>query len=297
VEQKQLLPNWWRIDVESAQADDGAWLAAELGASGAQFHDDTSFSSFVEGALLLAEGIATELREQGHTVVSITAVENENWVQRCEEIWKPVDVAGFTIVPLVTNPNDAANALSTKSTAVDESSSNQKILVIPGMGFGTGHHESTRLALNLLASPPVKELAPQVVLDLGTGNGILSFATSLLYGSQITARDIDQNSLNNAAENLTLNPLCSKINFALGSLPIDRMEAGRYDLILANIYAEVLVPLQEAFHAALKTDGLLILSGIFDETIELILAEFSKAFRLVERLDEREWSALLYQPQ
>jgi ribosomal protein L11 methyltransferase len=131
------------------------------------------------------------------------------------------------------------------------------------------------------------------VLDLGTGNGMLSFAASLSFGCNIDARDLDANALANATENLTLNPGCKKITFRQGTLTASDPE-GQFCLIMANIYAEVLVPLAPIFRRSLRQQGLLILSGVFDETIELVLHGFEKDFELVARLDENEWSGLLY---
>jgi ribosomal protein L11 methyltransferase len=170
------------------------------------------------------------------------------------------------------------------------------------MGFGTGHHESTHAALELLQSAEVSELSPQKIFDLGTGSGILAIAAQLLYSeATIVGNDIDEAALNNAAENAAING-CSTIEFITGSLPDPRLPAKGFDLILANIYAEALCSLEEEIHKLSKPGGLLILAGIFGDRDLLVEDKYRSNWEFLTRTyrerkgDDSEyqrWTALL----
>lgn len=163
----------------------------------------------------------------------------------------------------------------------------------PGMAFGTGGHETTRLCLELLEKI-IDSFAsvPPSLLDLGTGSGILAMAASLLGAGRILALDIDPDAVEVARENLLLNRLEEEIE--CGTTPLESV-AECFDIILANILAEELVRLAPSLSAHLNPGGVLILSGILAEKEELISGGFAREpLRFVETTSEGEWVAMIY---
>ena len=168
------------------------------------------------------------------------------------------------------------------------------IRIDPGMAFGTGGHETTRLCLELLeqvlGDSPL--LTVPSLLDLGTGSGILAMAASLLGAGRILALDIDPEAVVVAQENLQLNNLASVVE--CGTTPLEAL-AENFDIILANILAEELVRLAPDLAARLQPGGWLILSGILAEKEQLVRQGFSdKPLTYCQTAQAGEWVAMLY---
>lgn len=154
----------------------------------------------------------------------------------------------------------------------------------PGMAFGTGYHASTRLCLELLEGlPPTRK-----VLDMGTGSGILSIAALLLGHQGVTAVDCDPVAVKVARENLRQNRLKARV--LLG----ETVPKVRYELILANLIALVLVDLSASLQAALAPGGHIVMGGIVEERADDVIEAF-RDLRLVGRADEDSWVALVFQ--
>lgn len=168
------------------------------------------------------------------------------------------------------------------------------IRIDPGMAFGTGGHETTRLCLELLES--VMDNGPLLMtpslLDLGTGSGILAMAASLLGAGRILALDIDPDAVDVARENLALNGLSDQIE--CGTEPLESLTEC-FDIILANILAEELVRLAPYLTERLNRGGSLILSGILAEKESLVRTGFaSQPLIYQQTLRAGEWVAMLY---
>lgn len=164
----------------------------------------------------------------------------------------------------------------------------------PGMAFGTGGHETTRLCLELLErimdGMPVL-LSPSV-LDLGTGSGILAMAAVQLGAGRVTAVDIDPQAVEVARENLAANALAGRVE--LGTTPLESL-SGSFDVILANILAEELVRLAPQLTQRLADGGMLVLSGILAEKETLVRSGFAPhPLEYLETRRDGEWVALLY---
>lgn len=164
----------------------------------------------------------------------------------------------------------------------------------PGMAFGTGGHETTRLCLELLES--VMEggplLAVPSLLDLGTGSGILAMAASLLGAGRILALDIDPDAVEVARENLVLNDMSDRVE--CGTSPLESLTE-RFDIILANILAEELVRLAPYLTERLHSGGSLILSGILAEKEQLVRQGFAaQPLKYIQTARAGEWVAMLY---
>lgn len=166
-----------------------------------------------------------------------------------------------------------------------ELSAGQKPLWIdPGMAFGTGHHETTRLALEALTA---ERLMGKRVLDVGAGSGILAIAADLLGAGQSSGIDIDAATVPIARENAALNR--SRAEFAQRGL----LDSDRADLIVANLYAELHVELASAYASALRPGGRLLVTGILAGRSELVEAALSTSFEPAGWQADGEWRLLL----
>ena len=168
----------------------------------------------------------------------------------------------------------------------------------PGMAFGTGLHATTRLCLIALERQALRDMR---VLDVGTGSGILGIAAVLQGARSVDALDIDPVAVQVAQENAALNAVTDRMHVARGTLrgsdtsaEIPVQPAADYDLLLANILAEVIIDLAPALAEALKAGGVLIASGIISEKGPAVERALTEAGLLVsERLDENDWLALV----
>jgi ribosomal protein L11 methyltransferase len=164
----------------------------------------------------------------------------------------------------------------------------------PGMAFGTGGYETTRLCLELLEKimDDVPTLTVPDVLDLGTGSGILAIAAVKLGAGRVLALDIDPDAVEVARENITLNGLGESIE--LGTTPLEAVD-GQFDVILANILAEELVRLAPDLSRLSAAGGSVILSGILAEKEALVRSGFrNQSLVYQETLRDGEWVAMLY---
>ncbi|MFN3390163.1 MAG: 50S ribosomal protein L11 methyltransferase [Meiothermus ruber] len=162
----------------------------------------------------------------------------------------------------------------------------KRIVIEPGMAFGTGHHETTRMALATLA----ERVEPGMrVLDLGTGSGILAIGAALL-GAEALGIDIDPAVIPQATENARRNQV--KVQFQVGSL--DDI-AGPFDLVVANLYAELHAYFAQKYRGLFGVCGTLILTGILAEREGIVTSALEAAgFGLLARRQEGEWVCLTY---
>ena len=160
----------------------------------------------------------------------------------------------------------------------------------PGMAFGTGQHPTTRMCLRLLQ----ELLRPgDVVLDLGTGSGILGIAALRLGASRCVAVDVEEQAVKAAVANVALNGLEAQMSVSLGSL--DSVAAqGPFDLVLANINATTVIALAPGIHDALKPGRSLAGGGIIEPRLAEAIAAVEGAGLRVERvLEDGDWRTLV----
>ena len=164
----------------------------------------------------------------------------------------------------------------------------------PGMAFGTGGHETTRLCLELLEQimDDMPLLLTPAVLDLGTGSGILAMAAVQLGAGHVCAVDIDPQAVEVARENLAANGLSEQVECS--TTPLESMTES-FDVILANILAEELVRLAPFLAERLNPGGSLVLSGILAEKEGLVRSGFAHLpLTYLTTLQAGEWVALHY---
>ena len=161
----------------------------------------------------------------------------------------------------------------------------------PGMAFGTGHHPTTRMCLELLetfARPGVK------VLDVGCGSGILSIAAAKLGAEAVVGLEIDSVAAQAAVSNIGTNGVAATVRIMQGTLEGPELLAGGYDLALANISAKVLSELAEQLVSALRPGGRIIASGVLKERRQAVEQRLRDAGAAVERtVTDGDWVAMV----
>lgn len=209
--------------------------------------------------------------------VDVDVLNDHNWNEQWERSITPIRVGGFFVKPTwATVPDDAA--------ALDV------IEVDPKMSFGTGHHATTRLMLRLMR----EAVRPgDVVLDAGSGTGILSIAACRVGAARTVAFDVDDKAYENAQETLALNGVADRVDVRRGTL--DVVPEDGFDVILANITREVLLEMLPGFADKLVPGGHLALAGVFASDREQMRdATAQNGFRFLHDAHEGDWWAGLW---
>jgi len=178
--------------------------------------------------------------------ISPVDIADEDWARRSQENLTPISVGRIVVAP-------PWHALATGDR------SPRTIVIAPSMGFGTGHHATTRLCLAALQEI---DLADAEVLDLGTGSGVLSMAAVHLGAARAVGIDDDPDAIQSAVESLALNPGLpdGRILFAVGDLMT--MELPVADVVVANLTGGLLIHAAARLRQAVKPGGALIMSGV-----------------------------------
>jgi ribosomal protein L11 methyltransferase len=206
--------------------------------------------------------------------MQLREVADRDWLGEWKKSWQPVRVGcRFLIAPPWSEIPDAEDRIV--------------IRIEPGMAFGTGTHETTRLCLASIE----KYFTGESFLDVGTGTGILAIAAAKLFpAARIEACDTDREAVEIARENASLNNVAERVNLRVGT--IDETTASA-NLVCANLTADVIVPLLPALTGA--TCGHLILSGILDSQTETVLSHLH-GLGITEPLEittDGEWVAII----
>lgn len=160
----------------------------------------------------------------------------------------------------------------------------------PGMAFGTGTHETTRMCAGFAA----RHVRPgDRVMDIGCGTAILGIVAAKRGAREVTAIDIDDAAVKTARENVERNGVSDRVHVHAGVLA--DMPPTANDVILVNIIAEVIIALSSDFAGYLKRDGLLVVSGIIHSRLqEVMTACEQNGFVLMEHNAQGEWDAMVY---
>jgi ribosomal protein L11 methyltransferase len=162
----------------------------------------------------------------------------------------------------------------------------------PGMAFGTGLHPTTRMCL-LAVEERVRPGTLQRILDVGTGSGILSIAAARLGAQSIYALDTDPVAVETAMKNAAINHVESTMNVERGSIDATR-DANMYDVVFANLLAEIVIELAPAIGASLRAGGVVIASGILDFKADWVAEALVQAgLTIVEKKTEEDWATLV----
>ena len=201
----------------------------------------------------------------------------EDWANSWKEFYKPFKIGKIVIVPAWES----------------YTAENGEIIVTmdPGMAFGTGTHETTRLIIGLLQKYVKKGMS---LLDVGTGSGILAICGAKLGAAPCRAYDIDPMSVRVANENIRESGLEDKITCDQSDL-LKQVKniAGGYDIICANIVADIIIRMTPDVSPFMSEKTVLLSSGIISERADDVVACFEKnGFKIVERAEDNGWCAL-----
>lgn len=210
--------------------------------------------------------------------IRYSPLEDKDWETAWQAYYEPIHVSRFMdIVPIWEKDDQVADPKKTT------------LFLDPGMAFGTGSHETTKLALRLLE---IAMAGGEDVIDVGTGSGVLAIAAKKLGANDVAAYDYDGSILDITRNNFALNDVEDVISVAQNNI-LNDIDT-QVDIITANILFEILEPLIPQAYTNLKADGQLVLSGIFHDKKDDMLALLSANDFTVEIvMNMGEWYGIL----
>ena len=215
------------------------------------------------------------IKQYGFTYsnIIIDEVDSATWESEWKKYYKPISFDGFTIVPIWLNY---------------KAKKGEKIVKLdPGLAFGTGSHPTTRLCLVYF-----KDFTGKDVIDVGCGSGVLGITASYLGAKSVYMCDIDPQAIQASKMNVELNDIDkSNITIELADLLNTNKKA---DIIVSNMTAEILNKLAPNIIEHLKPNGEVIISGILQDRIDEVIAEYTKIGLSVESIQaDGEWRSIL----
>jgi ribosomal protein L11 methyltransferase len=195
----------------------------------------------------------------GRFELSSIDVPDEDWARRSQHNLEPVTVGRIRLLPdaSIRLKPDPTAAIEAPSAEIDDSTATIEIVIQPSMGFGTGHHATTRLCLEALQAC---DLQGRDVLDVGTGSGVLALAARRLGAREALGIDVDPDAIASAQDNLAHNPGIDGVRFEVRDLRDDELAAA--DVITANLTGALLSRAARQLTAKVSDGGILIVSGL-----------------------------------
>lgn len=201
-----------------------------------------------------------------------TDIPDEDWAAKSQAALKAVRAGSFIVAPPWDIPASTDGATL--------------IIIEPSMGFGTGHHQTTRLCLRLLSDVDVQD---RDVLDLGTGSGVLAIAATMRGAKSVVGIDVDTDAIESAQTSAKLNPLPFTLQFRVADFR--SQPVANADVVLANLTGGMLTQSAKAIAALVRPNGTLILSGFDHTEVDAVTNGFAGFVEDV-RLSEDSWIAL-----
>jgi len=229
--------------------------------------DENNLDDLLWGIQAFKDKLSKKVNHQINISSTIEKKKSQDWIEIFKKSIKPVKVGKFYIHPTWDkNEKECIN-----------------ILIDPALSFGTGHHETTSSCLEIINEIVKKD---DSFLDVGCGSGILSIAANKL-GANVEICDTDPVSIESAKKNFILNN-AKYDDIWVGSAGI---KSKKYDIVVANIVADILIMISNDLKNCVKNNGNLILSGILDKYLDNVLAKFSD-FRIIKTIEKKEWITL-----
>ena len=231
-----------------------------------------------EVMLKIHEGIenARTFVDVGKAEVSSCIVNEQDWENSWKQYYKPVYIGKNVVIKPVWEE-------------IEEKDGQVVIELDPGMAFGTGTHETTRMCLELLEA----NVKPgDKVLDIGTGSGILSIGAIKMGADSCFAVDIDPMAVKIVGENAEINGVADKITAVAGNLAHE--VTGKYDIVVANIIADAIITLSPEVRQFMKEGALYITSGIIVFRLEDVKEKLTECgFEIADVITQGDWAAVI----
>lgn len=254
-------------------------LAAELGSVGFEsfLSEEDSLLAYISEADWrsdILEGLAVLENPYFKTSYTFQKIEQQNWNKEWEKNFNPIVVEETCTV---------------RAPFHKEATTQYDIIIEPKMSFGTGHHETTHMMIQQLLKLDIND---KNVLDMGCGTGVLAILAELKGAAKVDAIDIDNWCYLNSLENTERNG-CSRVRVLEGDASL--IKNSRYDVIIANINRNILLQDMEIYAGALSQQGVLLLSGFYENDIAVIDECCRKySLNLTEKLEKNFWISLKY---
>lgn len=207
--------------------------------------------------------------------INTTGCQEQDWLNNWKQYFNPIEVGEKILI---------------RPTWRDKYDPKGRVVLNldPGLAFGTGTHETTRLCLQAVE----KYTTPDTeMLDVGCGSGILSVAALLLGAKSAVGVDIDEMAVKTAKENAVLNGVENRFTVLAGNLT-DKVE-GKYNVVAANIVADAIIMLSKDIKNYMYDDSVYIMSGIIDTRVDDVLNAIGDTFEIKEKLLENGWCCLV----
>jgi ribosomal protein L11 methyltransferase len=218
-------------------------------------------------------------RELPFIVTRRREVDDEDWARRSQLELSAITVGRITVAPPWTHTAPGPSQSST-------------VVISPSMGFGTGHHATTRLSLRALQTV---DLSERSLVDVGTGSGVLAIAARLLGARAVVGFDADPDAIRSAEENLLLNPWVDRVQFEVADLRAATMPAA--DVVTANLTGALLARSAPELVRLVVSGGQLIVSGLLGDERALVEAAVlgqARAAAVVWAQEEDGWVGLVF---
>jgi len=218
---------------------------------------------------ILEKDIASALNLIEYSDLSISELEETNWIESYQKNFQPIKFGkNLCVVPSW----EESNKFDDKTI----------IKMDPGLAFGSGSHETTHLCLEYLDSSNLKELT---VIDYGCGSGILSIAALSLGAKNVIAVDIDPQAIIATKENAKINNVDKKISI-VSSEGLADIEA---DILIANILSNPLMTLRDKFIELIKSNGRIVISGIMKKQLQEVSKHYEEFCNIVDIKERNNW--------
>ena len=211
--------------------------------------------------------------------VDLAEIEDEDWARRTQADLPAIRIGRVIVAPPWDLPAASKSAGGEPELVVE---------IEPSRGFGTGHHQSTRLCLVLLQHRPMQD---QTVIDVGTGSGVLAIVAARLGAAFVSAIDVDPDAIENARENVVRNGVASTVEAHVRDLTEGGMPPA--DVVTANLTGTLLARYAPQLGALVRAGGCLIVSGFTIDEKDLVLDAFDGTFALTESAEEDDWWAFV----
>jgi ribosomal protein L11 methyltransferase len=273
-----LARSYPALDVES-NSELLLALLDDLSPTAIETRNETTRVFFASADARDAAGVS--LRDAGYRLQPVD-VPDDDWARRSQADLQPVTVGRITVVA----PWHAGTPAQ-QPALQHPAPQHHTIVIVPSMGFGTGHHETTRLCLRALQAI---DLAGLSVLDVGTGSGVLAIAADRLGASAVVGIDYDPDAVQSARENLALNPHATRTTFEQRDVTMRTLPP--VDVVTANLTGALLVRIADRLTKAVRSGGRIVLSGILADERDAVRRAFAGLEPTWERQDG-EWVGLV----